>query len=127
MGFVAGKVGNRSGTNHPNWKGGRYNRGSYSWAKKIISQQNANARRHGYSAPNITAPEIVVLYREFSGKCRVCGCPIDKTQGRKLCLDHDHVDGRVRGFICHHCNACIGWYENHYHNIHLYLGAECLA
>ena len=35
--------------------------------------------------------------------CECCGRP-----GRQLVLDHDHITGAFRGFICHSCNMARG-------------------
>lgn len=36
------------------------------------------------------------------GRCAVC---LDEA---KLCVDHDHKTGKVRGLLCSHCNTAIG-------------------
>ena len=41
------------------------------------------------------------LYSEQEGKCAICG--IDKLLD-ELEIDHDHETGRLRGFLCKHCN-----------------------
>lgn len=40
-------------------------------------------------------------------KCAICKQPEDNFK-RKLCVDHNHVTGVVRGLLCHHCNTAIG-------------------
>ena len=37
------------------------------------------------------------------GGCKICG-----TKESKLYVDHDHGTGKVRGLLCHCCNAGIG-------------------
>jgi len=44
------------------------------------------------------------LLQRQKGKCAVC----KKIQERKLCVDHDHASGTVRGLLCTHCNTAIG-------------------
>lgn len=38
-----------------------------------------------------------------SGKCEACGDIVDK-----LCVDHDHATGNVRGALCDNCNKALG-------------------
>ena len=40
------------------------------------------------------------------GICSICG----KT--RRLCVEHCHKEGHIRGFVCTHCNVWLGQYEN---------------
>ena len=39
------------------------------------------------------------------------GCEICNGFNR-LCVDHDHETGKVRGCLCHSCNASIGHFKN---------------
>ena len=29
-----------------------------------------------------------------------------------FCMDHDHETGEFRGWLCHLCNAALGWFED---------------
>lgn len=51
-----------------------------------------------------------------NGKCAICGKEKDK-----LCIDHDHKTGEVRGLLCIKCNSNLGWYENNKEKINNYL------
>lgn len=75
----------------------------------------ANFRRarikHRYG---ITADEYDGLLAAQDGKCAVCGQPPSDRNTRahwsgKLCIDHDHTTGAVRGLLCNDCNLAIGY------------------
>ena len=42
---------------------------------------------------------------EQSGGCAICGLPDDRT---RLCVDHNHETGKVRGLLCNKCNRAVG-------------------
>lgn len=51
-----------------------------------------------------------VLLQEQNNKCAMC----DRDKGlfkTKLCVDHDHKTGKIRGLLCRSCNALIGRFE----------------
>jgi hypothetical protein len=57
----------------------------------------------------ITIKDYNELFLKQDGKCAVCG---SETVGRKtdknFIIDHDHKTGKVRGLLCHKCNAILG-------------------
>jgi hypothetical protein len=64
---------------------------------KNPSEARARSRR-GMGMPEYTRAESAV--------CEICGsAPNSK---RALCLDHDHVTGAFRGWLCAKCNALLG-------------------
>lgn len=65
------------------------------WAAKNPERVRAIQRlaQHGVE-PTRPEPEA----------CECCGRPADQT----LCLDHDHVLQKFRGWLCRKCNAAIG-------------------
>lgn len=38
--------------------------------------------------------------------CQVCG------SDKKICVDHDHETGKIRGFLCDACNVALGKAED---------------
>lgn len=43
------------------------------------------------------------------GVCAICGNPPKK---RRLCVDHDHKTGKVRGLLCFRCNYGLSWFRD---------------
>lgn len=46
------------------------------------------------------------IYDKQNGLCAICGGVNSK--GKKLCVDHDHETGTIRGLLCSNCNSGIG-------------------
>ena len=67
-------------------------------------------RKHRYG---ITRAEYDRLLGEQHGVCAICRrapseVSVPKGWRHELCVDHDHVSGRIRGLLCHQCNVGIG-------------------
>jgi hypothetical protein len=56
------------------------------------------------------------LYKKQNGVCGICGCKStdvnSKTEDTKLCVDHCHNTGKVRGLLCRKCNLALQVIEN---------------
>lgn len=52
--------------------------------------------------------------------CYICGRHQIEFK-KRLCVDHDHTTGSIRGLLCTNCNAKLGWFENHESKIFEYL------
>lgn len=55
---------------------------------------------------NITRAQYDRLLQRSQGQCELCG------QRTKLCIDHNHKTGRVRGLLCKYCNVALGLIES---------------
>ena len=53
----------------------------------------------------ITVSEYDELLHKQKGVCAVCGRP---PGARRLCVDHSHTNGKVRGLLCKECNTSLG-------------------
>ena len=66
---------------------------SRKWAAD--NQARRDALRYGVSEEEAARLRAVT-------QCQLCG------SGKKLCIDHCHDTGQVRGVLCHECNTSIG-------------------
>lgn len=49
-----------------------------------------------------------------NGVCAVCKLPETEKRRRvlkNLCVDHDHLTGKIRGLLCQKCNRILGYFE----------------
>jgi hypothetical protein len=62
-------------------------------------------RRYGLSAEGFAA-----LLENQGGVCAICGAP--NAASKELCVDHDHLTGRIRGLLCNACNVAVGLFRD---------------
>ena len=66
--------------------------------------------RHRYG---ISPEEYRRRTEEQDGRCAICGRKPGKNVrahwGGKLCVDHDHETGKIRGLLCNDCNLAVGY------------------
>lgn len=68
--------------------------------------RQANHRMNLKKRFGLTVEEYNVLVALSDGRCGICRKP--ESRDRRMCLDHDHKTGEVRGFLCSHCNLTLG-------------------
>jgi len=60
----------------------------------------------------ISSDEYNNFFMSQNGCCKICNRHQSEFK-RRLAVDHDHKTSKVRGLLCHHCNAAIGhFFEN---------------
>lgn len=71
-------------------------------------------RYHAYQirAFGLTPEDYVRMLDEQHGVCAICGGPQVGGKNRRLCVDHCHKTGEVRGLLCTKCNAGLGMYDD---------------
>jgi Recombination endonuclease VII len=52
---------------------------------------------------NLTVEQYDKIFLAQGNACAICG-----TTERKMCVDHDHQTGAVRGILCYTCNMALG-------------------
>ncbi len=62
--------------------------------------QAQRGKRYG-----LTADDLARMLREQDGACAIC----KRRPARWLCIDHCHATKKVRGLLCHKCNAALGF------------------
>lgn len=63
----------------------------------------------------ITLAQYNQMLKEQGGVCAICKQPeqmLYKGKPKRLCVDHDHKTGKVRGILCQRCNTTLGRYED---------------
>lgn len=63
----------------------------------------------------LTAAALSQKLRDQGGACAVCASAIHEGGAKrayKVNVDHCHATGRVRGLLCHHCNAGLGHFKD---------------
>jgi hypothetical protein len=56
----------------------------------------------------ISLEHYEALLEKQKGRCLVCGTIPE----RRLHIDHCHKSGKIRGLLCHHCNAGLGLFKD---------------
>ncbi len=67
--------------------------------------------RRGKRTGNSVSNSFEEIVEYFKAKPDRCQLPICGKIGR-ICLDHDHKTGKVRGWLCTGCNALLGKFES---------------
>ena len=65
--------------------------------------KNANLYKYG-----LTLEDYEQLEADQNHVCAICRKPRSTKRCPRLFVDHDHKTGKIRGLLCHHCNAAIG-------------------
>lgn len=84
--------------------------------KEVRKRERSREYKHSF---NITLENYDEMLEQQKGVCAICGGK--NIEGRRLCVDHDHITGTIRGLLCGFCNNRIGWYERLQEQIHKHL------
>lgn len=71
---------------------------------KVIDRAKNLKREYGISLDDYNR----ILLRQ-NGVCANSACSAKRSKnGHRLCVDHDHETGEVRGLLCFSCNVSLG-------------------
>ena len=88
--------------NAEQWKGDSTKR-KRRWYTKNVERQHRDRIQSVYG---ITPEQHKKMLEEQRGRCAICGNA--QPCGRRLCVDHHHASGAVRGLLCFRCNRALG-------------------
>lgn len=88
----------------------------YPDCKKCVNDRNMAYQRQPQGTDawmkrtyGIGLEEYHRLLQEQNGCCAVCKTAATASKkSRRLCIDHDHDSGKVRGLVCDRCNMLLG-------------------
>lgn len=62
----------------------------------------------------ITEIEYKKMLEQTNHCCEICGSKeVDNPENKeKLCIDHCHSTGKIRGLLCRNCNSAIGLFKD---------------
>lgn len=60
----------------------------------------------------VTVEDYAALLKKCGGVCSICEGPFVIGKIKRPCVDHNHKTGKVRGLLCHTCNAGLGKFKD---------------
>ena len=78
-----------------------------------IERRNRYKKLYG-----ITVDRYEEMAMEQNGLCLICG---KQPKENRLCVDHCHTSGDVRGLLCHPCNLALGRFEKYQEQFNNYM------
>lgn len=73
---------------------------------KARQNREHNHKAHIKKVYGLTTGEYQAMLVAQSGSCAICN--LEYNPERRLCVDHDHDTGSVRGLLCVSCNTGLG-------------------
>ena len=81
--------------------------------KRKYNQENPERKKRWHYRSNwvkkgYNADEVEKFISKQEQRCSICGVIPEK----RLCLDHCHKTGKIRGLLCENCNRGIGMFQD---------------
>lgn len=80
---------------------------------EYTEEMNLRTNLDRYYGLTVEEYEAMLVAQDY--KCAICRQPETALQNgklRRLCVDHDHVTGVIRGLLCQKCNHAIGLFAD---------------
>lgn len=92
------------------WEKWRSKQDDASFRAKENERQQGYRLRTGYQRDYELRTKYGITLEEWADMLEKAGyaCEICRQSTESLCVDHDHVTGKVRGVLCRKCNRSIG-------------------
>lgn len=68
-----------------------------------LNKHRSNMKKYG-----LTPDDYTKMLLQQNNVCAICHQPETTRYKYRLCVDHDHITGKVRGLLCHMCNTGLG-------------------
>ena len=85
------------------------------WSKEFPDKVAGYALQSRYG---ISTDGYYEMLEQQGGGCAICGRP---PKARRLCVDHDHTTGEIRGLLCPGCNYAVSVIESYPVKLEAYL------
>ena len=85
--------------------------GEYDAKRKKLKRQQQSRKSHLWTTYGMTMDEYNQMFAEQEGCCAICGEHQTELRSR-LCVDHSHTTGKVRGLLCGECNKGLGHFKD---------------
>jgi hypothetical protein len=82
----------------------------YKHRDEILKRNRSKQHIRCLQSHGLTEKEYQTYLTNQNNACAICKGKITENFIAKLplCIDHDHVTGKIRGLLCNRCNAFIG-------------------
>ena len=80
------------------------NRAAYQTKKNSPELKASNHARQIKVQYGISIEQYNEMLKRQNGVCKIC----KSENNRRLCVDHCHKTGRIRGLLCDNCNKAMG-------------------
>jgi len=78
------------------------------YAKENLDLIRQKERRNNLKYKfGLTVQQYDKMFQDQGGECKICSIAQSQLK-KKLCVDHNHDTGRIRGLLCDSCNRAMG-------------------